>query len=46
MNSLCPACDQKRLHTAEELTLFHPLAGHGIQDGVPCCPDHPKEESK
>jgi hypothetical protein len=29
----CPACNEKRIHTAEERAEYHPLAGHGWMDG-------------
>lgn len=25
----CPACAARRLHSAEDLRLYHPYAGHG-----------------
>jgi hypothetical protein len=29
LNSLCPGCKDKRLHTPEEMKTYHPDAGHG-----------------
>jgi hypothetical protein len=29
----CPACIEKRVHTAEEWRDYHPLAGHGYSEG-------------
>lgn len=29
----CPACAADRLHTATERSDYHPLAGHGYQEG-------------
>jgi len=29
----CPVCVAQRLHTADERTVYHPLAGHGYQEG-------------
>jgi hypothetical protein len=36
----CPGCEEKRLHTADEMAQFHPLAGHGYEQGQGwCCPE-------
>lgn len=32
-NNDCPACIAHRVHTEEERTTYHPLAGHGWVDG-------------
>ena len=31
--SPCPACADNRLHTVREWREFHPLVGHGYQEG-------------
>jgi len=35
----CPACAEKRVHDVREWRDHHPLAGHGIHDGVSTLPD-------
>lgn len=33
MKDKCPACEAKRVHTAEEWEQFHPQAGEGFKKG-------------